>query len=69
MTHFIAPTDVTKEQSENNNSAVEKVENNENDSQQQITHNYSTSVGSVFGIVTFMINRIQCALLFKFSFH
>ena len=50
MTQFLAPTDVTKEQSDNNNSAAEEVENNENDSQQQITHNYSTAAGAVFGM-------------------
>ena len=48
MTYFIAPTDVTKGQSDNN-SAVE-VENNENYSQQQITHYYSTATGAVFGM-------------------
>ena len=48
MTYFIALTNVTKEQSDNDNSAAEKVDNNENDSQEQITHNYSTAAGAVF---------------------
>ena len=50
MTHFIAPTDVTEEQSDTNNCAADEVESNENDSQQQITNNYSTTAVTVFGM-------------------
>ena len=68
MTHSIIPTDVTKEQSDNNNFAAEKLENNESDSNRLHTITELLLVQYVV-CVTFMINRTQCALLCKFSFH
>ena len=50
MMHLIGPTDGTKVQSDNNNSSADKVENNENNSQHQITHNYATAACAVFGM-------------------
>ena len=69
MTHFVAPTDVTKEQKDNNNSAAGKVGKMRMKVSSRLHTITQLLLVQYLVCVTFMINITQCDLLCKFAFY